>query len=84
MCTTHEYMRTTLKALRPTYPLVCACVRNEVWKKNLVLIFYKLENNIMSFIEYQWRENDHFMGFQPDLDLSEGVYRYISSVEDWS
>ena len=49
-------------------------------KKNLVLIFYKLENNIMSFIEYQWRENDHFMGPQPDLDLSEGC---IDTYHRW-
>jgi hypothetical protein len=39
-------------------------------KKDLVL--YELQKNIMSLIEYQWRENDHFM--VSDLDLGERGY----------
>lgn len=41
-----------------------------------------LKKNITSLIEYQWRENDHFTGPKPDLNLGWRVYRYISSEKD--
>ena len=67
-------MRATLKALRSMYPLVCACVRNEVWKKKSSSYFLRAREKYYVFNKVSMERNDHFMDPKPDLDLGERVY----------